>query len=217
MYRIKICKHCDISRTKNIYSWTALSRFDHRILSENFEDFLITVNSLSPLKLNASLRRSNTSANFRTSLTSCMMYSGSELIELRESLLIKPDIEARELDSDPGGKKCELESRVMPIFERLFPRLLCCSIPLENIPAAASSLWTSETANSLRFNQIPHTSSAAVAVPANRTDITNTHIVVRAKSGQIAALLKTKLCLVSCEQHYRYKNDSRNQRVRMQF
>lgn len=114
-----------------------------------------SANIISPLELKASLRWSSTSANLRTSLTSCMMYSGSELIELSESLLIKP---ALEHDPAPGGKKCELEIRVMPTTERLFPRLLCCSIPPANIPAAASSFWTSKTANLLRLNQVPHTS-----------------------------------------------------------
>lgn len=119
-----------------------------------------------------------------------MMYSGSELIELSESLLIEPALEP---DPEPGGKKCELENRVMLTLEHLFPRLLCCSIPLANIPAAASLLWTSDAANSLRFNEIPHTSSAAVTVPGNRTGITLTLMLFRTRPGQTPALLQSKV------------------------
>lgn len=122
-----------------------------------------------------------------------MMYSGSELIQLRESPLIEPDLEP---DPEPRGKNCELESCVMPTYERLFPRLLCCSIPLANIPATASSLWGSETANSL--NQNPHTSSAAVAVPGNRTDIT--HIYTHTHSHALQNQATLHLYLVSYEE-----------------
>lgn len=115
-----------------------------------------------------------------------MMYSGSALIELSESLFIEPALEP---DPEPGGKNCELENRVMPTLERLFPRLLCCSIPLANIPAAASS--------SLQFNPIPHTSSVAVAVPGNGTGITHihTHTVrfFRGRPGRTPVQLKPKI------------------------
>lgn len=105
------------------------------------------IQQLLPLALKASFRWSSTSANLRTSLTSCIMSSGSapavstlsepELIELNDPLFaVRP--KPHEPEPAERGKKWELGRRAIPSGRLLDPPLLCCSIPAPNISAAFS-------------------------------------------------------------------------------
>ena len=103
----------------------------------------ISAPSDAPLEWKASFSRNRTSANLRTSLTSCMMYSGSTpwLSALPDREPAAPNeflLAARPAPQVPEppveGRSCGLGRRPMPT-ERLFPLPLLC----RNMPAGAEA------------------------------------------------------------------------------